>query len=121
MPEVRGDWDQAVTRHDQNDVELAHRLAQGAISRLSNGILSGLGIPSRKIGRPIEGGPNTPADCEPADCESADVCDPFLGLCLGCGNRLCRKLEHCCFLTFKHVSQSHDLSIWKFQRIVMCQ
>src|ERR1700720_2171443 len=32
-----------------------------------------LGIPSRKIGRPIEGGPNTPAGCEPADCESADV------------------------------------------------
>jgi hypothetical protein len=29
MPEVRGDWDQAVTRHDQDDVELAHRLAPG--------------------------------------------------------------------------------------------
>src|SRR6202022_636920 len=62
-----------------------------------------LGIPSRKIGRPIEGGPNTPAGCQPADCESADVCDPFLGLCLGCGSRLCWKLEHRCFLPFKHV------------------
>ena len=40
MPEVRGDWDQAVTRHDQDDVELAPRLAQGAISRLSNEIPS---------------------------------------------------------------------------------
>ena len=29
MSEVRGDWDQAVTRHDQDDVELAHRLAPG--------------------------------------------------------------------------------------------
>jgi hypothetical protein len=29
MPEVRGDWDQAVTRHDQDDLELAHRLAPG--------------------------------------------------------------------------------------------
>jgi hypothetical protein len=32
-----------------------------------------------------------------------------------------RKLEHCCFLTFKHVSQAHDLPVWKFQRVVMCQ
>lgn len=53
----------------------------------------------RKIGRPIEGGLNTLATCE-----SADVRDPFLGLRLGCGSRLCRKLEHCCCLTFKHVS-----------------
>jgi hypothetical protein len=30
MPEVRGDWDQAVTRHDQDDLELAHRLAPGS-------------------------------------------------------------------------------------------
>src|SRR3984893_4305937 len=78
-----------------------------------------LGIPSRKIGRPIEGGPNTPAGCQPADCESADVCDPFLGLCLGCGSRLCWKLEHRCFLPFKHVRQEHDLPIWKLQRIMM--
>jgi hypothetical protein len=29
MPEVRGDWDQAITRHDQDDVELAHRRVPG--------------------------------------------------------------------------------------------
>jgi hypothetical protein len=32
--------------------------------------------------------------------QSADVRDPFLGLRLGCGSGLCRKLEHSCFLTF---------------------
>src|SRR5262245_20048070 len=69
----------------------------------------------RKIGRPIEDGLNTVAVCK-----SADVRDPFLGLRLGCGSGLCRKLEHCCFLTFEHVSEEHDLSVWKFQRIVMC-
>jgi hypothetical protein len=54
-----------------------------------------LDIPSRKTGRPIEGGLNTlPA------CDSTYVRDPFLGLRLGCGSRLCWKLEHCCFLTF---------------------
>jgi hypothetical protein len=47
------------------------------------------------------------------------VCDPFLGLRLGCGSRLYRKLEHCCFLTFAHVSQAHDLAVRKFQRIMM--
>jgi hypothetical protein len=30
------------------------------------------------------------------------------------------ELEHCCFLTFEHVSEEHDLPVWKFQRIVMC-
>jgi hypothetical protein len=64
------------------------------------------GYPRRKTGRPIKGGPNTPAGCEPADCESADVCDPFLGLCLGGGSRLYWKLEHRCFLPFKHVRSS---------------
>src|SRR5215471_14438769 len=39
-----------------------------------------------------------------AACDSADVRDSFLSLRLGCGSRLCRKLEHCCFLTFKQVS-----------------
>jgi hypothetical protein len=48
---------------------------------------------------------------------SADVRDPFLGLRFGCGSRLCRKLEHCCFLSFGHVSQAHDLAVWKFLRI----
>ena len=90
MPEVRGDWDQAVTRHHQDDLELAHRLAPG---------FERLDIPSRKTGRPIEGGLNTlPA------CDSTYVRDPFLGLRLGCGSGLRRKLEHCCFLTFEQVS-----------------
>ena len=65
----------------------------------------------RKTGRPIECGPNM---------RSADVCHPFLGLGFGCGSRLCWKLEHCCFLTFKYVSQQHGLPVWKFQRIMMC-
>lgn len=68
-----------------------------------------------KLGRPIEGGLNTVAVCE-----SADVRDPFLSLRLGCGSGLCRKLEHCCFLTFEHVSEEHHLPVWKFQRIMMC-
>jgi hypothetical protein len=52
-------------------------------------------------------------------CDSTYVGDPFLGLRLGCGSRLGRKLEHCCFLIFNHVCQEHDLPIWKFQRIMM--
>src|SRR3984893_2203738 len=63
---------------------------------------------------PMIGGPNTLAGCE-----SADVRDPLLSLCLGCGNRLCWKLEHRCFLPFKHVRQEHDLPVWKLQRIMM--
>jgi hypothetical protein len=47
------------------------------------------------------------------------VRDPFLGLRLGYGSGLCRKLEHRCFLTFNQVSQGHDLAVWKFQRIMM--
>jgi hypothetical protein len=99
MPEMRGDWDQAVTRHDQDDVELAHRLVRGVNIQAVKWNFGRLGIPSRKIGRPVEGGPNTLAGCE-----SADVRDPFLGLRLGCGSRLGRKLEYCCFLMFKQVS-----------------
>src|SRR5260370_15377220 len=53
----------------------------------------------RKTGRPIEGGPNTHAAYE-----SADVRDSFLGPRPGGSRGLCRKLEHCCVLTFKHVS-----------------
>src|ERR1700738_4829380 len=60
------------------------------------------------------GGPNTLAGGE-----SADVRDPLLSLCLGCGSRLCWKLEHRCFLPFKHVRQEHDLPVWKLQRIMM--
>jgi hypothetical protein len=48
---------------------------------------------------PIEGGLNAVAACE-----SADQRDLFLGCRFGCGSRLCRKLEHCCFLIFKQVS-----------------
>jgi hypothetical protein len=69
----------------------------------------------QKIGRPIEDGLNTVAACK-----SADVRDPFLGLRLGGGSGLCRKLEHRCFLTFEHVSEEHHLPVWKFQRIMMC-
>jgi hypothetical protein len=54
---------------------------------------------ARKTGRPIEGRLNTVAACK-----SADQRDPFLGCRFGCGSRLCRKLEHCCFLMFKQVS-----------------
>ena len=53
-------------------------------------------------------------------CKSADVLDSLLSLCLGCGSRLCWKLEHRCFLTFKHISQQHPLPVWKFERIMMC-
>src|SRR5262249_20636974 len=58
--------------------------------------------------------------CSVAACESADVRDPFLSLRLGCGSGLCRKLEHCCLLTFEHVSEEHHLPVWKFQRIMVC-
>jgi hypothetical protein len=62
----------------------------------------------------FEGGLNTlPA------CGSTYVRDPLLGLRLGCGSRLCGKLEHPCLLPFNHVSQAHGLPVWKFQRIVM--
>ena len=50
MPEVRGDWDQAVTRHDQDDVELVHRLAQVNIQAVESNF-ERLDIPSRKIGQ----------------------------------------------------------------------
>src|SRR5258707_2134266 len=63
----------------------------------------------------MKGGPNTIAACK-----SADVRDAFLGRGLGCASGLCRKLEHCCFLTFEQVSEEHDLAVWKFQSIVMC-
>jgi len=72
-------------------------------------------IPARKIGRSIKGGPNSVATCE-----LAEVRDPCLGLRLGCGRGFCRKLEHCCFLTFEHVSEKHNLPVWKFQCIMMC-
>jgi hypothetical protein len=42
-----------------------------------------------------------------------------LGFDFGCCNRLRRKLEHRCFLTFPQVSQQDHLPIGKFQRIMM--
>jgi hypothetical protein len=62
----------------------------------------------------IEGGRNTHAVCK-----STDVGDPFLVLHFGRSHGLCWKLEHCRFLAFHHVRQEYDLSIWKFQRIMM--
>jgi len=76
----------SATRYDRSDI-YADGMAEGARRHISQ---------NRP---PIEGGPNTHAACE-----SADVRDPSLGLRLGCGSGLCRKLEHCCFLTLKHVS-----------------
>src|SRR5207249_2572198 len=68
----------SATRYDRSDIcAMAWQKAPGDIFR--------------KIGPPIEGGPNTHAACE-----SADVRDPSLGLRLDCGSGLCRKLEHCC-------------------------
>ena len=40
-----------------------------------------------------------------AACDSADVRDSFLSLRLGCGSRLCRKLEHCRSLTVEHIGE----------------
>ena len=44
---------------DQDDVELAYCGVKFKTARLSNENFERLDIPSRKIGRPIEGGPNT--------------------------------------------------------------
>jgi hypothetical protein len=52
-------------------------------------------------------------------CNSTDVSNPFLRLYFSRGNRLCRKLEHRCFLTLQQVSQQHHLPVGKFQRIMM--
>src|SRR2546423_4154664 len=51
---------------------------------------------------------------------STNARNPFLGFYFSRGNRLRRKLEHRCFLTFKQVGQQHHLALRKFQRIVMC-
>jgi hypothetical protein len=58
--------------------------------------------------------------CILSECESADVRDPFLRLRLACSSGLRRKLKHCCFLIFQHVSQQHGDPVWKFQSIMMC-
>jgi hypothetical protein len=51
--------------------------------------------------------------------QSTDVRNPFLGFDFSRRNRLRRKLEHSCFLTFNQLSQQHHLPVWKFQRIMM--
>jgi hypothetical protein len=51
--------------------------------------------------------------------KSTDVRNAFLDFCFRGGNRLRRKLEHRCFLTFQDVGQQHHLPIRKFQRIMM--
>ena len=43
-------------------------------------------------------------------CNSTDVRNPFLGFYFRRCNRLRRKLEHRCFLTFKQVGQQHHLA-----------
>ena len=47
------------------------------------------------------------------------TCATATGPLLSCGSGLCRKLEHCCFRTFEHVSEEHDLPISKLQPIMM--
>jgi hypothetical protein len=67
---------------------------------------------ARRIRPPDRG---RPKQC--CSLRSADVRDSFLSLRLGCGSGLCRKLEHCCFLTLKYVSEEHHLPVWKLQLI----
>ena len=62
-----------------------------------------------KIGRPIEGGLRILSACK-----SADVHDPLLSLRLGSSGGVRRKLEYCCFLAFKHLSEQQNLPIRKF-------
>src|SRR5262249_1208959 len=52
--------------------------------------------------------------------ESGDQLERLLCLRLSHSNWLCRKLEHCRLLIFNQVSQQHDLTVWKLQRIMMC-
>src|SRR3974390_405181 len=50
---------------------------------------------------------------------STDVRDPLLSLCIGYSSGPRRKLEHRRFLAFKHISQQHGLTVWKFEGIMM--
>ena len=58
-------------------------------------------------GRPIEGGLRF-------RCKSAYVRDPLLLCRFPCSNRLRRQLEHCRFLTLKHLSEQQGLPVRKF-------
>ena len=51
---------------------------------------------------------------------SAHVRDALLGIRLGCGRWLRRQLKHRCLLTLAQVGQIYDLSVRKFERIVVC-
>jgi hypothetical protein len=51
--------------------------------------------------------------------QSTHKCDPFLGICLNSCLRLRRQLKNCSLLAFSHTGQEHDLTVRKFQRIVM--
>jgi hypothetical protein len=52
--------------------------------------------------------------------DSTDECERLLCLSLRCGSWVSRKLEHCCFLTRNQVSQQHNLTVRKFERVMMC-
>jgi hypothetical protein len=101
-----------------------HRMGRNHLAHASgdavNAVLAAAGYNFRRLlawlRRPPDRG--RPKQC--CSLRSADVRDSFLSLHLGCGRGLCRKLEHCCFLTFEYVSEEHHLPVWKFQRIMMC-
>jgi len=63
----------------------------------------------RVQGRPIEGGPHILSARK-----SAYVRDPLLGPRFCRSNRLRRQLEHCRFLTLKHLSEQQGLPVRKF-------
>src|SRR5215472_6211609 len=50
---------------------------------------------------------------------STHKCDPPLGFNLDCSRWLRRQLKNCSFLTFLYTVQERDLTVWKFQRIMM--
>ena len=66
-------------------------------------------MPREVQDRPIEGGLHILSGRK-----SAYVRDPLLGSRFQCGNRLGRQLEHCRFLTLKHLSEQQGLPVRKF-------
>ena len=65
--------------------------------------------PPQVQGRLIEGGPHILSARK-----SAYVRDPLLGPRFCRSNRLRRQLEHCRFLTLKHLSEQQGLPVRKF-------
>ena len=51
--------------------------------------------------------------------QSAHKCDPLLSFNLDCSRWLHRQLKNCSLLTFSHTGQERNLTVWKFQRIMM--